>query len=96
MQHGDVNMHVNLQFSKMRLSPHTVVKNVEVMYVMYVVIIKYQYFYTSEHKKSDVVIGPMWRDIPLYSPTDEYNSKNKLTKWRLAAVLYKLRTKKLK
>ena len=24
----------------------------------------------------------------------EYNSKNKLTKWRLAAVLYKLRTKK--
>ena len=31
---------------------------------------------------------------PLYSPTGEYNSKNKFTKWRLAAVLYKLRTKK--
>ena len=77
----------------MRLSPHTVVKNVEVMYV---IIIKYQYFYTSEHKKSDIVIGPIWRDIPLYSPTDEYNSKNKLTKWRLAAVLYNFRTKKLK
>jgi hypothetical protein len=30
--------------------------------------------YTSEYKKSDVVIGKIWRDIPLYSPTGEYNS----------------------
>ena len=43
-------------------------------------IIFFQYFYTSEHKKSDVMIGPISHDIFLYSPTGEQNSKNKFTK----------------
>jgi hypothetical protein len=40
--------------------------------------IKMPFFYTSEYsKKSDVVIGKIWRDIRLiYSPTGEYNSKS--------------------
>ena len=35
------------------------------------------------------MIGKIWRDIPLYSPTSEYNSKNKMATSRFVEIMDK-------
>ena len=41
------------------------------------------------------MIGPIGHDIPLYSPTGEYNSKNKFTKWRTSRRFVQITDKEI-
>jgi hypothetical protein len=53
-----------------------------------------QYFCTSEHNKSYTLIGQIWRNKLLYSPTGEYN-KTEIFKMAAIPVLWKFTDKEI-